>query len=96
MFQKLVLYLASALIVAHAVVIPTPDSNAGEHVTRVVVDIADHPRLVAGSCNDWSLIPNEASLAAACRNTAGTSVGTSIAIGNCVANNNGGLGCQTG
>ncbi|KAJ7107871.1 hypothetical protein C8R44DRAFT_885266 [Mycena epipterygia] len=78
MFQKLVLYSAAALIVVHAVVIPTPDSNA------------------AGSCNDWSLVPNEANLAAACRNAAGTVVGTNIAIGQCVGNNNGNLGCQAG
>ncbi|KAJ7097199.1 hypothetical protein B0H15DRAFT_773636, partial [Mycena belliarum] len=46
------------------------------------------------TCDNWSLLPNTATLSASCANVNGNFVQTTIPISNCVANDNGNLNCR--
>ncbi|KAJ7158030.1 hypothetical protein C8R43DRAFT_996641 [Mycena crocata] len=50
----------------------------------------------AGSCSQWSLVPDTATLSASCATSSGTRRATTIPISQCVGNTNGNLVCKAG
>ncbi|KAJ6480439.1 hypothetical protein C8R45DRAFT_1076476 [Mycena sanguinolenta] len=73
--------------------------NAATAAVPVATGAVVPPTPLAGAgitCNNWQIVPNTADVAASCADPSGARHDARISLGQCVANNNGALGCRSG
>jgi hypothetical protein len=59
--------------------------------------ISPHPLTGAAiTCTDFQIVPNTADIRALCQDNGGVLRSTQISLGNCMGNQDGNLGCQSG